>query len=559
MNLMVSSAIDNLVFDSIDLSVLKFDFLSLLFTFRIVHYSVCLILLFFWGLYFFKHREVRLFYRWILRAIKGFNHVVFIIWTSIFVLDFFYSVWRARFRVPDTMPEFSLVLIIFVYLSVYILNTQWVEAYVARYQLNKPEKIREYEEKVLKKQTEAPNPVLAKYKKKLESGSIHIGSYLNGNKFYNLNFDPDDFRRHVFIVGKTGMGKTTLIKNIVRQFCKRYEEIPVLIVEFKGEYFDLQDDIPDFQIIKPGENFSINIFNPYESEPSIHALRVFQIIKSCDLLNVQAEFSPQMEKMLIEVLELTCGTEEDRSWEGFFRNLELYTRRYRNIIPMLEQTMVSIENRLHSFTKEPMCHIFNETSTLPLDSVFGCNTIIDLSSIIKLGGTKREILFFLNMIFKRLYDLNISRGKYENFKHLTILEESQYFIPQRRELQTKLTEYIEDIAMVQRGLGEVLITAATTPFVSENVVNNAGIVFAFQTSFDDLFCENILGVNRNDRKILTKLSIGKCLVKISELTVPFICKVSDPKVLEKKVKKKNKVIKKEPQFTFESNGVYSIE
>ncbi len=136
--------------------------------------------------------------------------------------------------------------------------------------------------------------------------------------------------------------------------------------------------------------------------------------------------------------------------------------------------------------------------------------------------------------------MNISRGKYENFKHLTILEESQYFIPQRRELQTKLTEYIEDIAMVQRGLGEVLITAATTPFVSENVVNNAGIVFAFQTSFDDLFCENILGVNRNDRKILTKLSIGKCLVKISELTVPFICKVSDPKVLEKKKKKGKK-------------------
>ena len=508
--------------------------------------------------FIFRHKDVRTSYQ--LDSVLGMAIMsYFIAWAVVFILDFAYLSWRAITKVYDLIPSLSLPLIMFVYLSVYVLDFKWVRALIKKYQLYKPDKAREYEEKVLKRNVETPNPDLARIKKTLEKKSIYIGSVPNGSKNYKLSFNPEDFRRHLFIVGKTGMGKTTLIKNMVRQFCKLYEEIPVLIIEFKGEYLDLQDEFQDFLIIKPGENFSINIFNPYESDPTIHAQRIFQIINSCNILNTQSEFSPQMEKMLIEVLEMTCETEEDRSWDGFFRNLELYTRQNRNLIPMLEQTLVSVENRLHSFVKEPLNRIFNETVSYPLDSLFGCNTIIDLSSIIKIGGTKREILFFLNLVFKRLYDVNVSRGAFNEFRHITILEESQYFIPQRKDMQTKLSEYIEDIAMVQRGFGEVLITAATTPQVSENVINNSGIVFAFQSSFDDLFCENILGINRNDRAMLNNLSIGKCLVKISEVPVPFICHVSDPRLIVKIKKKKKKAMNKPSIIQFESQGIFSVE
>jgi len=51
-------------------------------------------------------------------------------------------------------------------------------------------------------------------------------------------------------------------------------------VEFKGEYHFLQRKIRNLLIIRPGENFSINIFNPGSSLPEVHAERVFDILKS---------------------------------------------------------------------------------------------------------------------------------------------------------------------------------------------------------------------------------------------------------------------------------------
>ena len=72
------------------------------------------------------------------------------------------------------------------------------------------------------------------------------------------------------------------------------------LVEFKGEYHFLQRKIDNLIILWPGENFSINIFNPENSSPEIHAERVFDILKSGQFLDENSDYSPQMEKVLVE-------------------------------------------------------------------------------------------------------------------------------------------------------------------------------------------------------------------------------------------------------------------
>ena len=94
-----------------------------------------------------------------------------------------------------------------------------------------------------------------------------------------------------------------------------------MLVEFKGEYHYLQNEIEDLLIIKPGENFSINIFDPEGSNPEIHAERVFDILKSGQFLDDDSDYSPQMEKVLVDILKIACSSEARQNWEDFYNHI----------------------------------------------------------------------------------------------------------------------------------------------------------------------------------------------------------------------------------------------
>lgn len=52
------------------------------------------------------------------------------------------------------------------------------------------------------------------------------------------------------------------------------------------------------------------------------------------------------------------------------------------------------------------------------------------------------------------------------------IEDAQYFAPQDIMKKSKLTTYLEDIALLQRGAGECLITLATHPDISKEILAN---------------------------------------------------------------------------------------
>ena len=81
----------------------------------------------------------------------------------------------------------------------------------------------------------------------------------------------------MFVCGATGTGKTNFLQHFLINFTKRYK-IPFMLVEFKGEHHFLQKKIENLLIIRPGEKFSINIFNPEGALPEVHAERIFDIL-----------------------------------------------------------------------------------------------------------------------------------------------------------------------------------------------------------------------------------------------------------------------------------------
>ena len=358
-------------------------------------------------------------------------------------------------------------------------------------------------------------------------GKIKLGKSLKGKKKrYKFFLSLKDLEKHVFVCGATGTGKSNFIQNFLINFAKRYH-IPFLLVEFKGEYHFLQRKIENLLIIRPGDNFSINIFNPEGAIPEVHAERVFDILKSGRFLDDNSEFSPQMQKVLVEVITEVCKNKEFQSWEGFYKICEAYSNKHENKIPMLSQTLISIKNRIRRFSLGSLKALFDTDHILKTKDLFERNILIDLSSIIRLGGEKSDALFFLNMVLKYLWDKNITRGAYnfKGIKHITIVEDAQYFAPKDLMKQTKLSTYLEDIALLQRGTGECLISIATHPDISQEILANCGALICFKTHMQREFLCELLNLNSEKQDYLSILEEGQCIARVNSIKRPFVLSI----------------------------------
>ncbi|TFG13937.1 MAG: ATP-binding protein [Promethearchaeota archaeon] len=360
-----------------------------------------------------------------------------------------------------------------------------------------------------------------------KGGKIKIGRIVKKDSIkYNFCLSLKDLEKHMFICGSTGTGKSNFMQNFLINFTKNYN-IPFFLVEFKGEYHFLQEHIKDLLILWPGENFSINIFNPGKSNPIIHAERIFDILKSGRFLEESADFSPQMEKVLIEILVKVCKKASLQNWMGFEQCCNEYLIKNRNLIPMLKQTLISLKNRIRRFSSGPLKGLFETKKMISIQKIFKQNVILDLSSIIRLGGEKEDAFFFLNLILKYLWDKNLTRGafNFDGIKHVTIIEDAQYFAPQNLIKKSKLTTYLEDIALLQRGTGECLITLATRPDISKEILANNGIVLTFKNHIEkEIMCE-LLNIDLEKKYYLSKLEEGQCIIRINSIKEPFLLKI----------------------------------
>lgn len=393
-----------------------------------------------------------------------------------------------------------------------------------------------------------------------KKGSIQIGRILKGNaKKHKFYLALKDLEKHMFICGATGTGKSNFLQNFLINFKKVYK-IPFFLVEFKGEYHFLQQIIDNVLILWPGENFSINIFNPGKVSPIIHAERIFDILKSGKFLDDNnSEFSPQMEKVLVEILVKVCENKEFQNWKGFEYFCSEYLKNNKSSIPMLSQTLISIKNRIRRFSVGPLKALFENKNETNIYDLFKKNIIMDLSSIIGLGGEKEDALFFLNMILKYLWDINLTKGSYNfnGIQHITIIEDAQYFAPQDLMKKSKLTTYLEDIALLQRGTGECLITLATRPDISKEILANNGVVLTFKNHMEkDIMCE-LLNIDVENRNYLSILEEGQCIIRINSIKESFLLKIPLIKhnsISISDIKKSNKIILNRVKNSFSSNS-----
>ena len=360
-------------------------------------------------------------------------------------------------------------------------------------------------------------------KKHSKNGEIYIGRVVqNGKEKYGYHLKLKDLQQHMFITGITGSGKTTFMHNFLTQFTQKFQ-IPFLLAEFKGEYHFLQRIIPELLILKPGINFALNIFNPEGANAEIHAERVFQIFKSGGLFE-GVDYTPQMERVFVDILNIVCRNPNKRSWKDFYGESVKYMKGIESEGMFYKQSVLAVQNRIRRYSLGTLKHIFEENRGLNVKELFDYNVLLDLSSIIKLGGEKEDTLFFLNMFFKYLWDENLEKGSrnYSGIKHMIILEDAQYFASQALSTTSKLTSYIEDVALLLRGTGECLVSLATRPSVSAEILANAGVLISFQNHLQKNYIVELLNLQDEEKKYLSMLQTGECLIRVNSLGKPFV-------------------------------------
>nr|MDO8117587.1 DUF87 domain-containing protein [Candidatus Sigynarchaeota archaeon] len=320
----------------------------------------------------------------------------------------------------------------------------------------------------LKQEQVVPLDIPAPPESLCNRGQLNIGKVIvNGKPLVDCFLSLEDLKRHVFINGTTGSGKSTFVRNLLKGISRFHESLPFLLIEIKGEYRWLQAIDPRITVLEPGINFKFNLFEPV-GDPVIHAERLYNAIKTSYITDA-SEFSPQMEKILVELIKNTSKEPDPskRNFKTFYELAREYVRVNRDKIPYLESSWVAVENRIRRLVQGPLSILFESTSRARIDEVLTRKVILSLNSIIKLGGSKEDLYFFSNLLFKTLWDFNLSTGSSTSVRHITIVDDAQYHVPDAG--NQSFHSYFEDVALLLRGTGEVLIAISTRPTISDEI------------------------------------------------------------------------------------------
>ncbi|MHA1718292.1 MAG: ATP-binding protein [Promethearchaeota archaeon] len=384
--------------------------------------------------------------------------------------------------------------------------------------------------------------------KDYKNGTLKLGTIFHNQEMFKIfKLNIEDLKRHILIYGQTGTGKTTFLKNFLHNFEKLYPNIPFILFEFKGEYKELMKDVESIKVIKPGYNF---FFNPFDNDifPKHNYVEVlFDALRSCQIIEANSDFSPQMEKILIEALKVVCLNKNKQSWKFFFEILKKFSRTKKEDIPQISQTIISITNRLRRYYDGPLKSLFNfSESSKKISDLLTQNCIIDLGSILNLGGSKEDVIFFANLVLKWIWEYNMKKKPTDELEHLTIFEDASYIASKKMLETTKISTYLEDIAMLLRGKGEALITLTTTLDISKNIIRNSGSKFFFKFNEKNEDVIHFLGFQSIFPLKVNELTTGYCLAKIDSIPNAFLLKIEN--------KKKNRIINEEKSIIIEENN-----
>lgn len=386
-----------------------------------------------------------------------------------------------------------------------------------------------------------------------EEQNICLGKMLYGGSLTNIDYKiPISLlSRHTLLSGINGTGKT----NTVQAILNGLGGLPFLVIEpAKTEYVDWAIEYNkkhvdnQIDIYIPGCKKYKNGFvpkhlhlNPFEiiwlkesQEPNVLS-HIDRLKSSFAAAFPMYDILP----VLMEDLIYTIYQNKSTDWLG---TTPIYGE---TMPPTLNSMSVSVEGvinnrayeerveknmkaclntRIDSLKRGWKGEMLNVVSSTPWEELFGKNCIINLSYV----GDDVDKSFFMALILQFLYEYRIAQAEigeidYNNnsCKHLTIIEEAHRVMSKcdNQELpQYKSAMMFSNMLSEIRAFGEglFLVDQVPTRLIPDAIKNtNLKITHRLVSEDDCKAISESMGLNKEQRKVITKLLTGQCIINCS--------------------------------------------
>ena len=353
--------------------------------------------------------------------------------------------------------------------------------------------------------------------------------YIGQNIFNQRYLLPKDYlQQHIFIDGKPGFGKTTLVKRLIIELNNQGIK-PFIIESAKKEYGSLIHHIKDLKVYsagKDGLDLKINVFEVDEGiMVSKHVSSLIGAFMS--LFDGESPLPETMTRYInylyqkhhISMSDIGKKNADYPTLEEFLSGVEDYVLNHTSYEKKVKGNLSSaIYNRVASLVEGPAGAILNCSHGMSIRSLMNHCTLIELDDI---EEDNRDFMTMILTMKLNAYLRNMPLSK--ELKHVLVLEEAHNILTNTeknnlKESKIKASLTYSRLLSEIRAYGIGIIISDQRPSqISSDVIGQSRIKITFNIDeYKDIEAITIpFNLSAYQQSQLRLLNVGECLVSVA--------------------------------------------
>ena len=331
---------------------------------------------------------------------------------------------------------------------------------------------------------------------------------------------------HLLVMGRTGGGKTTVIKNLLLQILQLLDPPNILILERKQEFTELPSLHPDFNVLNV-EHLS---FNPLLPPPGIKTEIWIGIFTECminylDILEASSSFLTDHALRLIEEKKQTGEYPDLGDLLSFIAGIKY--------APMTKdgQQKQTVMNRLRNLSHN-LPGMFKPKGHISIDKLMDDHCLILLHDIPHIGIQNFVISLLLAQMFLHR---KLKAGLQGELTNLVVIDEASPLFRRQDELRKEHASFISEVIKTARGYGIGMIAASQlSTDLSHSLLANVStrmMVGGFRRTADTNEFMKLCGHTKEQRDYVTQHpNIGKAFIADGRWPHIVECDMDNPRL-----------------------------
>jgi len=321
---------------------------------------------------------------------------------------------------------------------------------------------------------------------------------------YPFRVRRNELLRHIFILGPTGTGKSTLLLNLLLQI--QAARIPFMVFDFKRNYRCLlratgSESLVVFTVGRTTASLSVNALRPPPGVEFEEWAEALSDIISTSYLLLQGARNVMKEALLQAHAQYGNAATLAHAHDLLARELDA-TRSGSRRYGWLESSTRSLEE----LTKGSFGRALNATQGTPVAELLTRSVVFELQGF----GDDQKRFFCLLWLEIILLLRKSSSAPREQLQHVLIFDEGHNVFPRERMGEVSVPARL---AREVREFGEAIIAATQQADVSESLIANSGFKLILRCDYpkDVTFASQLLQI---EPRWLPKLPIGTGIARL---------------------------------------------